>query len=161
MAQRGRRVRRAACAAVVAVSAALGGVAGLGRPGAVAAGAMSWAYVANDFYVVGPDPVAAAVASHTGVRTAPLGHVTFTAEHGSIVVTVDDVGANAGDGHVRVWVTGAAGGEDRCLPSHTPVQLDGYEPGEQVSIWVLDVSYGVDGRCTATGGTTGTLTVVP
>jgi hypothetical protein len=147
-------------AALAAVLVVAGLVGPPGRGPAAAAGARSWPYVASDFYVIGPDLAAAAVEAQTGVGTAPLGHVTFVAEHTSIVVHVDDAGANAGNGRVRIWVSGSEGGH-RCLPARTPVRIGGYQPGERVSLYVLDVTYGAYGGCTRTGGTTGTLTVVP
>jgi hypothetical protein len=142
------------------VAAAFGAVGLLGGPAATATSApQQWRYVAEDFYVVGPDLAAAAVGSAAGVWTAPLGHVTFVAVHDRVVIDVDDVGAAASDGRVRVVVSTPQWTAHRCIPIRTPVGFDGVEPGTQVSVAVLDATYGALGGCTRGGGTTGTLTV--
>ena len=41
------------------------------------------------------------------------------------------------------------------------MRLGGFQAGETVSFYVTDATYGLYGQCTSTGGTAGTLTVVP
>jgi hypothetical protein len=154
--------RQLGWSAAAAAAIAIGAAALLGTPGAVAASApQQWRYVAEDFYVVGPDFAAATVGSATGVRTAPLGHVTFAATDDHVVIDVDDVGSAATDGRVRVVVATRDLVQHRCIPNRTPVRFDGIQPGAQVSVTVLDATYGALDGCTLGGGTTGTLTVQP
>lgn len=107
-------------------------------------------YVANDFYVVGPDLAADVVRRETGVATAPLGWLQFTAVDQQATIRIDDLGPLP-----AVPVAGPGGW--RCVPNHSTLVLDALQPGQVVSIWIADATYGLG----CGGATAGTATVTP
>ena len=145
-----RRARRIAAAIV-------GGAAALLAADVVQAHPAEerFTYVAQDFYVVGPDLAAQAVGEKTGQQVAPLGTIRFVPSGRSVVVTIDDVGTSTGLLDVTV---GQGTHEHHCVPVRHPTVIDGLTPGKLLSISIWSATFGPWTPC-GIGGTAGTLTI--
>ena len=128
--------------------------------------ATAFAYVANHWmYVFGPDLAAEAVASQTGVRTAPLGDVYVgPASADELDITVDDRNTLRGEIPLFVFQYTDDYAEyslrTECVPAGERTTLDEIEPGRHLELTVLNDAYGRQ-LCGGPGGTAGVLTVHP
>lgn len=114
-----------------------------------------YAYVAQDFYVIGPDLAAQMVARKTGHHVAPLGTIRVVPAGTQVTFTIDDFGTAARMIDVTV---GQRTYEHRCVAVDHPTVVDGLVPGRPLTISIWAATYGPWTPCGA-GGTTGTLTI--
>ena len=109
-------------------------------------------YVAGEAHVIGPDIVATAVRTSTGVATAPLGRFSFTATDTDAVLTIHDAGP------LLLPISVSHRGL-HCVANHGSILIDGLTPGETISVYVGMSSYGLCGVGRRDGGTVGIVAI--
>lgn len=125
--------------------------------GAANGGYFQVRYAAHDFYVFGPDHVAAAVGSKTGTHLAPLGAFEFTTTDDDFSIRLDD---EAPLRFLPVYVVSpSTRGKWHCVPNHGTETLGGFRARETIYVQINAATYGYS-MCGVGGATAGIATVI-